>query len=95
MSQPGDEKLPKLFGTVPYNDIHTTEETKRWDLIASECVKRAGKEIAVITDSEPADKADLYIREIQKRNSAIKVVKRFNGPTPGAVSVIFRYDQPA
>ena len=70
-----------------YRDIADMEEDNRIASIGLVALERPGKEIAFITDNEPG-KAERYIEKLAQRFPSLVVVKRFDGPTPGTVSVI-------
>lgn len=68
-----------------YKDISDETEDARIKQIGEFVMGR--KEPAVfITDDDPG-KADRYIKKLQERFPGIHVVDRFDGPTPGVVTV--------
>ena len=71
-----------------FEDVADKAEDERIALIGAEAMKRVGLEIAFITDSNPPEKVERYIRKLAERFPDVKVVKRFNGPVAGTVSVI-------
>ena len=71
-----------------FEDVADKAEDERIALIGAEAMKRVGLEIAFITDSNPPEKVERYIRKLAERFPDVKVVKRFNGLVAGTVSVI-------
>lgn len=75
----------------PFSDIAHLKENDRIDLIGKTIIEAPndGDEppvIAFIVENE--EKADRYIRKLEKKFPGIRVIKRIkNCPTPGLISV--------
>jgi hypothetical protein len=81
MNRPrGQRKKP-----AAYIDLHSIDEDKRIDTIGHAVMVH--RSIAdVITDAEPG-KAERYIAKLKAKFPGIQILERFDGPTPGAVTV--------
>ncbi len=76
--------MKKFKGSV-YADIADRKEDDRIKIIVA--AVKAGNSVAFITDTEPADKADRYIRKLQAALPGIVVHGKAPGPIEGAVTI--------
>jgi hypothetical protein len=71
-----------------FADIADDPEDRRITKIGQ--VAMTGKTVAFVTDSEPADKVERYIRKLTERFPDIEVIDRMDGPVQGSVTVKVR-----
>lgn len=80
MSRYRRQKGPKAF-----LDLHRLEEDRRIEMIGHTVMEHR-QTAAVVTDADPG-KRERYIAKLRERFPGIVVLKEFDGPTPGAVTV--------
>lgn len=71
-----------------YLDLADHEEDVRIRRIGMEAAK--GLKVAFIVDKSPPEKVERYIAKLLKLFPNVRVIKRFDGPVSGTVSVIVR-----
>jgi hypothetical protein len=69
-----------------YEDLADRDEDARIDRIGW-AVMNEHKTVAFMTDSDPPDKADRYIRKLTERFPGIRVISRGAGPVADVVYV--------
>ena len=76
---------------MKYADLGDFKENDRIDMIGNAVMKQPASSsdkpviIAFITDNN--EKADRYIKKLQKKFPGIRVIDRFDGPVPNTVRV--------
>lgn len=82
----------KQLTGVPFQDMKSLDETKRWEVIVGHLKAHPGKKIAVMVDCGPSyeGKAERYIQGVTRLLPAVKVMGRKPGPVRGVESIIFQ-----